>query len=92
MQQIGRDDEKKIIGAIFFLASVSEDNAKALNDKIIQLTETYGKNLVIALFSPADEGLSLLPADIITSSLILAPDKSARVQLPELIEWTRKRK
>ncbi|MBW6459063.1 MAG: hypothetical protein K0B08_00685 [Bacteroidales bacterium] len=91
-QQISKPDEKKIIGAIFFLASVSEDNAKALNDKIIQLTETYGKNLVIALFSPADEGLSLLPADIITRSLISAPDKSARVPLPELIEWTRKRK
>ncbi|MFO7613406.1 MAG: hypothetical protein R6W71_02070 [Bacteroidales bacterium] len=91
-QQIGRQDEKKIIGALFFLASVTEDNAEALNDKIIQLTETYGKNLVIALFSPADEGLSLLPADISNRSLILAPDKSARVQLPELIEWTRKRK
>jgi len=91
-QQMSMQDEKKIIGAIFFLASVTEDNTEALNEKIIQLTETYGKNLVIALFSPADEGLSLLPADIITRSLISAPDKSARVQLPELIEWTRKRK
>ena len=77
---------------MFYQASALEDVTEALTYEIERLKEKFGKNLVIAIFSPADDNLSLIPANTITKAIILQPGKIAHVQMPDLIEWTRKRK